>query len=61
MPDINTILSVVVVIMGGLIKMLLGKISDIEKRMVTNSLKHYADSGAQGNRITTLEERTKDM
>ena len=59
MPDINTILSVVVLIMGGLIKMLLGKIADIEKRMMTNSLKHFEEAEKKGNRITELETYVK--
>ena len=58
---IQIVVGIVLGVIGWIIKLLTGKISSIEEKVVKNSTVHFEKSEAQGNRITTLEERIKKM
>ena len=52
---IQIIVGVVLGVIGWVIRLLTGKISALEDKIVNNSTHHYEKAEAQGNRITRLE------
>ena len=52
---IQIIVGVVLAVIGWVIRLLTGKISALESKIVNNSTHHYERAERQGNRITRLE------
>ncbi len=58
---IQIIVGVVLAVIGWVIRLLTGKISALESKIVNNSTHHYEKEESLNVRVAVIEERTKNL
>ena len=58
---LQLIAGIILAVIGWVVRLLMGKISGIEDKLVKNSTHHYEKEESLNVRVSVLEEKTKNL